>query len=168
MSKRVVGIGGVFLRPKTDAATLRKWYNDHLGIDAMSPYGTQFLCPQDETDRKMTLTTWSIFDAATDYFPTAQAVMINYRVEDLDRLLTQLREEGVKVDDKSETYAFGKFGWCYDPDGNKIELWQPTIPPATTTMTTTTTTTTTTPTSTGDDVTQATKKQKQSETTAQN
>jgi predicted enzyme related to lactoylglutathione lyase len=158
MSRRVVGIGGVFIRPRTDAATLRKWYTDHLGIDAMSPHGTMFQAPDNEADRKTAITTWSIFDADTTYFPIGQSVMINYRVEDLDRLLAQLKSEGVKVDEKTETFAFGKFGWIYDPDGAKIELWQPAARPAAAAAAETANETESKPDA---DVAQATKKHKQ-------
>lgn len=71
------------------------------------------------------MTVWSVFDATSDYFPVSQAAMFNYRVENLDRLMEQLKSEGVKVDEKRQDEPWGKFGWCYDPDGNKIELWEP-------------------------------------------
>jgi len=114
--ERVLGIGGIFFK-SPDPEALRAWYAKHLGIPEES-YGHMFTGPSD--------TVWSPFEQGTDYFaPSEKPFMINYRVENLDRMLAQLREGGVKVDDNIGDYDYGRFGWAMDPDGNRFELWQP-------------------------------------------
>jgi catechol 2,3-dioxygenase-like lactoylglutathione lyase family enzyme len=117
---KVVGIGGVFIKSKVSdgAAALRQWYHDNLGIDALGPHGTIF-----RESAKSVVSSWTVFASDSTYFNSP--FMINYRVNDLDRLLTKLREAGVPVDDKVEEGEYGKFGWCTDPEGNRIELWEP-------------------------------------------
>jgi predicted enzyme related to lactoylglutathione lyase len=113
--RRVVGIGGIFFKAR-DAGTLREWYRRHLGLDIKEWGG---------------VTIWSIFAESSTYFaPSAARFMINYRVEDLDAVLAVLRAEGCDVDPKTESSEFGKFGWVMDPEGNRIELWQPPSGPA--------------------------------------
>ena len=120
---RVTGVGGVFLRAR-DPKMLSAWYVEHLGFPA-SDYGTTFLW-SDEVPAGTGSTTWSTFDAETDYFGRReQQVMVNYRVDDLDALLAQLADASVKIDSKREEYSYGRFAWIYDPEGNRIELWQP-------------------------------------------
>lgn len=123
--KRVTGIGGVFFKGQ-DVKALNQWYQNHLGI-AINDYGSGEFEWRDKDDPETVGTTvWSIFAADSDYFGSEQQrFMVNYRVENLAELLVQLRAEGVKVDDKVEEHAYGKFAWIYDPDGNKIELWEP-------------------------------------------
>lgn len=117
--KRVTGIGGIFFKAR-DPENLREWYRLHMGIDVQEWGGTVF------TREKTGSTVWSIFPASTDYFsPGSAPFMINYRVEDLGAVLEALREEGCDVDDKVHESEFGKFGWLTDPEGNRIELWQP-------------------------------------------
>ena len=120
METRVVGIGGVFLRAK-DHVALREWYRVHLGIDA-GEWGKTFQWDEPQADAAPG-TVWSIFKADADYFPGP--VMINYRVLDLHGVLAALRAEGCNVDEKVEDTDFGKFGWVTDPEGNRIELWEP-------------------------------------------
>lgn len=116
---RVTGIGGIFFKAR-DPEGLREWYRTHLGIDVQDWGGTVFTWTQPGS------TVWSIFPASSQYFsPGTASFMINYRVEDLNAVLQALREEGCQVDDKIEVSEFGKFGWVHDPEGNKIELWQP-------------------------------------------
>ena len=127
--KRVTGIGGIFFKSR-DAAALREWYRRHLGIDVQDWGGTAFLW-QDEPEGRDGVTVWTIFDGATKYFePSPAPFMVNYRVADLPALLQTLRDEGCQVDEKMEESEFGKFGWVMDPEGNRIELWEP--PPAAT------------------------------------
>lgn len=117
--KRVTGIGGIFFKA-TDAAALREWYRAHLGIQSEDWGGAIFRWSEGGT------TVWSPFSAETTYFAPSQApFMINYRVEDLHALLAALRSEGCDVDDKVEESEFGKFGWVMDPEGNRVELWEP-------------------------------------------
>ena len=123
--KRVTGIGGVFFKAK-DPVTLRAWYQKHLGIDVQDWGGAAFLWT-DATGKPTTGTTvWSIGKADSDWFaPSASSFMINYRVADLPSVLKALRDEGCNVVEKTEDSEFGKFGWVMDPEGNKVELWQP-------------------------------------------
>ena len=117
--KRVTGIGGIFFKAK-DPKALRDWYQKHLGIDVQEWGGAAF----EWTTPGMTV--WSINKMDTDYFaPSTAPFMINYRVDDLAALLQVLREEGCNVVEKTDDSEFGKFGWVIDPEGNKVELWQP-------------------------------------------
>jgi predicted enzyme related to lactoylglutathione lyase len=118
--QKVAGIGGVFLRA-TDPAALAAWYGEHLGLD-IGPGFPGAIIPDEAGQQAV----WSAFPADTDYFgdPT-QAVMVNYRVADLDAMRAQLLAAGVRVDEKVEEMEFGRFGWAYDPEGNRFELWQP-------------------------------------------
>lgn len=121
MTPRVTGVGGVFLR-SPDPERLRRWYADHIGLlpnPAPDDGCTVFRWDQGTT-------TWAVFDAGSDYFgPLSQQAMVNYRVDDLDAMLTHLRAAGARVDDHIEEHEFGRFAWAYDCDGNRFELWQP-------------------------------------------
>ena len=123
--KRVVGIGGVFFKAK-NPDKLREWYRDHLGF-SLEEWGGAVFHPNGTngiTDNEKTV--WSLFPNDSDYFaPSTQSFMINYRVDDLHALLAQLRSEGCAVDAKIEESEFGKFGWVMDPEGNRVELWEP-------------------------------------------
>ena len=120
--KRVIGIGGVFFKAK-DPKALAEWYEKHLGIDFGGSVYANF--PLREKEKGSIV--FSFFDADTDYFaPSEKEFMINLRVESLADLLKTLRDEGVHVFDKTEEFEYGKFGWILDPEGNKIELWEPT------------------------------------------
>jgi predicted enzyme related to lactoylglutathione lyase len=123
--KRVTGIGGIFFKSKNPQA-LGAWYREHLGIPVEEWGGAVFRWGSAEAPATAGTTTWSPFPEDTDYFaPGAASFMINYRVEDLEALLAQLRSEGCNVDPKVQDSEFGRFGWVFDPEGNKIELWQP-------------------------------------------
>ena len=128
--QRVTGLGGIFFKAR-DADGLRAWYRRHLGLDiqewggiALAPPPMQ---PEDSASPLASHTTWCIFPADSDYFggERSASFMINYRVADLDALLALLRAEGCTVDDRTEASEYGKFGWVTDPEGNRIELWQP-------------------------------------------
>jgi len=123
---RVTGIGGIFFKGQ-DAESLRAWYRQHLGIEAQGDGGYVFESRDKDNPEKLCQTVWSVFAGHTKYFePSKASFMINYRVDDLDAVLAKLRAEGVTVDDKSgEDSEYGKFGWIMDPEGNRIELWQP-------------------------------------------
>ena len=115
--KRVTGIGGIFIK-SPDPARLREWYHKHLGIPVEAWGGTAF--QGDGT------TVWNVFEASSNYFNPSQAqFMVNYRVADLRALIAALRAEGCQVDDKVDESEYGKFGWVVDPEGNKVELWEP-------------------------------------------
>lgn len=123
--KRVTGIGGVFFKAK-DPVALRAWYKRHLGIDVQDWGGTAFRWTDDTGTAKAGTTVWSIGSAdGDDYAPGTSTFMVNYRVDDLHGLLQLLLDEGCQVLDKTEASDFGKFGWVIDPEGNKVELWQP-------------------------------------------
>ena len=117
--KRVTGIGGVFFK-SPDPKALAEWYRVHLGLEVEAWGGVAFRWSGQGT------TAWNPFKADTDYFaPSTSSFMINYRVADLHGLLAALRAEGCRVEDKVDESEYGKFGWVIDPDGNKIELWEP-------------------------------------------
>ena len=122
--KRVTGIGGVFFKCK-DPESLKRWYHTHLGIES-DQYGATFRWTQHPDPAKQGTTVWSPFVEDTKYFnPSEKPFMFNYRVENLVELLKVLREEGVQVVGEMEDYEYGKFGWIMDPEGNKVELWEP-------------------------------------------
>ena len=123
--KRVTGIGGIFFKSR-NPDSLRAWYRQHLGIEVETWGGYAFKWRTDQNPDGNGTTVWNIFKADTKYFdPSQSTFMINYRVDNLDELLRVLREEGCTVDSKVEESEFGKFGWVMDPEGNRIELWQP-------------------------------------------
>ena len=121
MSK-VTGVGGVFIKAK-DPAALRAWYKTQLGIDVQSWGGTAFRWTDAAGHPTGGTTAWSIGDGSN--FAPGTGFMINYRVSDLHALLAALRASGCQVADKTDESDFGKFGWVTDPEGNKIELWEP-------------------------------------------
>ncbi len=121
--KRVTGIGGIFIKGR-DPVALREWYRRHLGIAVEEWGGTAFRWRDDRDGGGVTV--WSIFNADSSYFdPSPAPFMVNYRVEDLAGLLAALRAEGCAVDERTEDSEYGKFGWVMDPEGNRVELWQP-------------------------------------------
>jgi predicted enzyme related to lactoylglutathione lyase len=121
--RRVTGIGGVFLSAK-DPAQLQAWYKAHLGIDVQEWGGTAFRWADADGTPVNGTTAWSVGSGA--YFaPSKSTFMVNYRVADLRGLLKALREEGCQVLEKVDESEFGLFGWVMDPEGNKVELWQP-------------------------------------------
>lgn len=123
--KRVTGIGGVFFQAK-DPVALRAWYQKHLGIDVQEWGGTAFLWADAAGHPAPGMTVWSIGAAGGDAFaPSRSTFMVNYRVENLAALLQALRDEGCEVLEKTDDSEFGKFGWVMDPEGNKVELWEP-------------------------------------------
>ena len=122
--KKVTGIGGIFFKCN-DPEKVKEWYKTHLGFDT-GPYGTKFDWRQDADSTKKGYTLWTPFSEKTKYFePSTKDIMINYRVEDLEALVEQLKKEGVTVLDKIETYDYGKFVHILDLEGNKIELFEP-------------------------------------------
>lgn len=123
--ERVQGVGGVFFKNRGDKVALLAWYRDNLGIPVASWGGFNFRWA-DMDGAEHASTTWSPFDADSDYFGRAdQQWMVNFRVPDLHAMLAQLRAAGADVLDKVEESEYGKFGWVTDPQGNRIELWEP-------------------------------------------
>ena len=122
---RVTGVGGIFFKSR-DPDTLRDWYRKHLELPIQDWGGVAFRWRELEQPEREGATAWSIFPASSTYFdPSPSPLMINYRVANLTEVLDQLRTEGCQVDDKVEESEFGKFGWVMDPEGNRIELWEP-------------------------------------------
>jgi predicted enzyme related to lactoylglutathione lyase len=123
--KRVTGIGGIFFKAR-DPAALRAWYQKHLGIEVLEWGGAVFAWTDVEGKPTSGTTIWSISDAGGDYFaPSKAPFMVNYRVADLQALMAALQEEGCQVLGKIEESEQGKFAWVMDPEGNKVELWEP-------------------------------------------
>ena len=123
--KRVTGIGGIFFKVK-DPVAMRAWYRDHLGIDVLEWGGAAFRWVDAEGNPTGGTTIWSLSDGSGDYFaPSTSSFIVNYRVADLHALVRELRKEGCNVLDKTEDSEYGKFGWVIDPEGNKVELWEP-------------------------------------------
>ncbi len=123
--KRVTGIGGIFFKSK-DPKALGEWYRKHLGLNVEAWGGVAFPWVTDENPTGTGTTVWNPFKQDTTHFaPSTASFMINYRVDDLHALIAALRAEGCQVDDKVDDSEYGKFGWVQDPEGNRIELWQP-------------------------------------------
>ena len=121
---RVTGIGGVFFRAK-DPKALEAWYAKHLGI-AMADWGGAMFLWTDEVPATTGMTTWAAQPVNSSHIgPGPQTAMINYRVDDLDALVEQLEAAGVAVEPKRESFEYGKFAWMSDPEGNRLELWEP-------------------------------------------
>ena len=122
---RVTGIGGVFLKCKGDRAGLAAWYQKHLGM-ALEDFGGAILRWPDDPAEDGGQTVWHLAEHDSQWFsPSSSSFMINYRVDDLDEMLAELRAGGVDVTGGPESHENGKFAWIMDPDGNKVELWEP-------------------------------------------
>jgi predicted enzyme related to lactoylglutathione lyase len=122
--KRVTGIGGIFFKCK-DPKKLREWYQTHLGLNT-NQYGSVFEWYQGADSTKKGFSQWSPFRETTKYFePSTKEFMINYRVENLEALVAELKKEGVTLTDTIQTVDYGKFVHIMDIEGNKIELWEP-------------------------------------------
>ncbi|QPF71581.1 VOC family protein [Roseateles sp. DAIF2] len=123
--RRVTGIGGIFFTAK-DPGALRAWYQRHLGIELLPWGGAAFSWTDAAGQPTAGTTIWSIGAAGDESFaPGSAPFVINYRVDNLDALLQALRDEGCQVLDRTDDSEYGKFGWVIDPEGNKVELWQP-------------------------------------------
>jgi predicted enzyme related to lactoylglutathione lyase len=124
--EHVRGIGGIFFKAR-DPAALAAWYRDCLGVPVEAWGGAAFVWRQHDA-RGDAATAWSLFPADTTYFaPSTASFMINFRVDNLDRMLAQLRAKNAMVDARTDTSEFGKFGWVMDPEGNRVELWEPPV-----------------------------------------
>lgn len=115
---QATGLGGVFLRAR-DPKALYAWYEKHLGLPK-SEGG--FMLP---AERQRSVIVLAFFPQSADYFPVSQPAMLNFQVDDLDALLDILIAAGVPVDPKRDSHEYGRFGWFTDPEGNRVELWQP-------------------------------------------
>lgn len=116
---KAVGIGGVFLKAR-DPKALAQWYATHFGIPDQGGGSLAFDGPESTG-----MTVFAHFPEGTDYFGEgSQRAMVNFRVDDLDELLKQLTAAGVRIDPKRDDAPYGKFAWIWDPEGNRVELWQ--------------------------------------------
>jgi catechol 2,3-dioxygenase-like lactoylglutathione lyase family enzyme len=120
---RILGIGGIFFK-SANRDQMREWYSKHLGI-ADKGQGAMLPWREHDDPQKEHVTVWTVFPSSTKYFDPSQPFMFNYIVDDLDALLDRLQQEGVKIDANRMNESYGRFAWIYDPDGNKIELWEP-------------------------------------------
>ena len=124
---RVTGIGGVFFKSTADHTRLAAWYRDNRGL-ALEPWGGAILSWPDDKAADRGLTVWHVAERETKWFdPSPASFMINYRVDDLGEILAQLEKNGVAIVKGPEQDETGKFAWIMDPDGNKVELWEPMI-----------------------------------------
>ena len=122
---KITGIGGVFFKSRSDHKELAAWYNKNLGMP-MEGWGGTILRWPDDTAEDGGLTVWTTADNDSKWFsPSESSFMINYRVDNLDELLAQLKQNGVEIQQGPESHENGKFAWIMDPDGNKVELWEP-------------------------------------------
>jgi predicted enzyme related to lactoylglutathione lyase len=121
---KVTGLGGVFFRC-ADPAAMKAWYREHLGIESES-WGYAFGWRERDEPQQQGYTVWSPFPESTEYFaPSAKQFMVNYRVDDLETLLPRLEAAGVQIVGTIQEEENGKFAWIIDPEGNKLELWEP-------------------------------------------
>jgi predicted enzyme related to lactoylglutathione lyase len=122
---RITGVGGIFFKSKGDKAALATWYQKHLGLK-LEDFGGAILKWPDDKAEDRGLTVWHVADSDSQWFsPSDASFMVNYRVDDLAELLAELRAAGVEIVGGPESAENGKFAWIMDPDGNKVELWEP-------------------------------------------
>ncbi len=122
---KVTGIGGIFFRSRGDGGALATWYQTHLGMRP-EEWGGVILNWAEDKAADGGMTVWHIADHDSKWFsPSDASFMVNYRVDDLDELLAQLRQAGVEIVGEPQSAENGKFAWIMDPDGNKVELWEP-------------------------------------------
>jgi len=122
---KVTGIGGVFFKSTNDHKKLAEWYSQNLGIQ-LEPWGGAILRWTDDKSEDRGLTVWHVAEKNTEWFnPSPASFMINYRIDNMAELLAALRRNGVEIWKGPESHENGKFAWILDPDGNKVELWEP-------------------------------------------
>lgn len=122
--KKVTGIGGIFFK-SSNPAKIKEWYHEHLGL-VIDAYGSPFEFRNASKPEEINYLQWSPFENETKYFePSKKDFMINYRVDDLESLVRELKKQGVTICDEIQSFDYGKFIHIMDPDGNKIELWEP-------------------------------------------
>jgi len=122
---KITGIGGVFFKSKGDNAALATWYQKHLGLSLEDFGGATLRWPDDKANDEG-ITVWHVAARDSEWFsPSKSSFMVNYRVDNLDEMLAQLRASGVDIIRGPESHENGKFAWIMDPDDNKVELWEP-------------------------------------------
>jgi predicted enzyme related to lactoylglutathione lyase len=124
---RVTGIGGVFIKAKTDGKALGEWYKKNLGVKLEDWGGCALEWTEDKAEDKGA-TAWAVAEPNTKWFsPSESSFMINYRIDNMDEMIAQLKEGGVAIQKGPEYHENGSFAWVMDPEGNKVELWEPKI-----------------------------------------
>lgn len=124
---KITGVGGVFFKSRGSRAELAAWYQKNLGL-ALEDFGGAILKWPDDPAEDRGLTVWHVAESDSQWFsPSSSSFMINYRVDDLGEMLAQLRAAGVEIVGGPESHENGKFAWIMDPDGNKVELWEPKV-----------------------------------------
>ncbi|MGE0633593.1 MAG: VOC family protein [Pseudobdellovibrionaceae bacterium] len=124
---RVTGIGGVFFKAQNDNKELAEWYSKNLGISLQDWGGAVINWPEDRAEDKG-LTVWHLAKKDSEWFsPSHSSFMINYRIDNMIEMIAQLKKNGVELHKDPESHENGKFAWVIDPDGNKVELWEPKI-----------------------------------------
>ena len=124
---RVTGIGGVFFLSRGDGKTLSSWYETHLGM-RLEDFGAAILNWEDDTAQDNGMTVWSVADRGSEWFsPSESTFMINYRVDNLQEMIEQLNDAGIEILQGPEFHENGVFAWIMDPEGNKVELWEPKV-----------------------------------------
>ena len=124
---RITGVGGIFFKSRNNSAALAGWYQKHLGMPIESFGGAVLKWPDDKAEDEG-LTVWHIAEKQSDWFsPSDSPFMINYRVDNLGEMVAQLRAAGIEIVSGPESHENGKFAWIMDPEGNKVELWEPMI-----------------------------------------
>ncbi len=122
---RITGIGGIFFKAKSDPKKLAAWYEEHLGLK-LEPFGGAILRWSDDKADDRGLTVWHLAAPDSKWFsPSESQLMVNYRVDDMDSMIAQLRSAGIALHQGPESHENGRFAWVMDPDGNKVELWEP-------------------------------------------
>jgi len=124
---KITGIGGVFIKSKNDSKALANWYAKHLGLQLESFGGAILRWPEDKAEDKG-LTVWHLAASDSKWFsPSESSFMINYRVDDLPGMIEQFKKDGIEIVQGPDQHENGKFAWILDPEGNKVELWEPKI-----------------------------------------
>ncbi|MFZ0820722.1 MAG: VOC family protein [Candidatus Acidiferrales bacterium] len=124
---KVTGVGGVFFKSKTDEKALREWYKKHLGMPIADWGGAALEWTEDKAEDKGA-TAWMVAAPGSKWFnPSESSFMINYRIDNMDGMIAQLKSGGVEILKGPEYHENGAFAWIVDPDGNKVELWEPKI-----------------------------------------
>ncbi len=122
---KITGIGGVFFKSTSDHKALAEWYQKHLGLK-LEEFGGALLKWNEDRAEDLGVTVWSVAESGSEWFsPSQSSFMINYRVDNLNEMLHQLRESGVEILQGPESHENGEFAWLMDPDRNKVELWEP-------------------------------------------
>jgi predicted enzyme related to lactoylglutathione lyase len=124
---RITGVGGIFFKSRNDSVALAAWYQKHLGMPIES-FGVAVLKWPDDKAEDKGLTVWHVAEKESEWFsPSDSPFMINYRVDNLGDMIAQLRAAGIEIVSGPESHENGKLGWIMDPEGNKVELWEPMI-----------------------------------------